>query len=82
MILYPYLLLYYTLHPILRKLPFLSLCERLSRRLVVLKERKSCCTKKKKATLFQCDLNFVIKRDIFRGFFICKNIRNKIIVLP
>jgi hypothetical protein len=26
--------------------------------------------------------NFVIKSDIFRGFFICKNILNKIIVLP
>jgi hypothetical protein len=25
--------------------------------------------------------NFVIKSDIFRGFFICKNILNKIIVL-
>jgi hypothetical protein len=25
---------------------------------------------------------YVIKSDIFRGFFICKNILNKIIVLP
>jgi hypothetical protein len=26
--------------------------------------------------------NFVIRSDIFRAFFICKNILNKIIVLP
>ena len=26
--------------------------------------------------------NFVIKSDIFRGFLICKNSLNKIIVLP
>ena len=37
MILYPYLLLYYTLHPVPRKFLFSGQCERLSRRLLITK---------------------------------------------